>query len=79
MKEFHTIPLTQLTGAICALTDVPAPEKSQGVMQELVDAVFEKTDGRKVDRVLMYNPDAIGRWTCENTAISLRRYVYTRR
>ncbi len=65
MKEFHTIPLTQLTGAICALTDVPAPEKSQGVMQELVDAVFEKTDGRKVDRVLMYNPDAIGRWTCE--------------
>lgn len=64
MDEFNKIPLQGLSGAICKLMDVPAPDQSEGTMTKLVNAVLDKTNGEKIDRVLMFNPDAIGQITC---------------
>lgn len=61
-KDFHTIPLTHLTGALCKAMGIPAPTKSEGVIEELCSYVSDSTGGKGVDRVLMFNPDAIG--TC---------------
>ncbi|MDE5549206.1 MAG: alkaline phosphatase family protein [Clostridia bacterium] len=68
MEQFNTIPLTYLTGALCKIMDVQPPKQSEGVIDDLVDFVFDKTGGKPVDRVLMFNPDAIGQWTCQKYA-----------
>ncbi|MDE6758114.1 MAG: alkaline phosphatase family protein [Clostridia bacterium] len=65
MEEFNTLPLTHLTGSICRVMDVAPPKQSEGEIDRLVEYVFEKTNGKPVDRALMYNPDAIGQWTCK--------------
>lgn len=68
MNEFNTTPLTHLTGSLCKVMGVEPPKNSEGVIDTLVDYVFEKTDGKQIDRVLMFNPDAIGQWTCQKYA-----------
>lgn len=62
-EDFHTLPLTGLTGALCKIMNIPAPEQSQGVLEELCSFVDSKTNGKGVDRILMFNPDAIGTYT----------------
>ena len=60
--EFNTEPLTGLTGALCKSMGIEAPNNSEGVAQDLVDYIMSQTNGEKIDRVVMYNPDAIGMW-----------------
>lgn len=62
-NDFNTKKLTHLTGTLCKVMGVPAPEHSEGVLDDLYDYVMQNTDGEKIDRVLMFNPDAIGEWT----------------
>lgn len=62
-QDFHSMPLTHLTGALCKIMNVQAPKHSEGVNEPLCDYVMQHTDGRGVDRVLMFNPDAIGTYT----------------
>ena len=78
MKEFHITPLTHLTGSICRLMDVESPKHSEGEINSLVEFAIEKTDGKSIDRVLMFNPDAIGQWTCEKYSqkfVSVREHA----
>lgn len=65
MDKFNTLPLTRLTGSICKVMGIEPPNCSEGAIDELVEYVFDRTDGEGVDRTLMFNPDAIGQWTCE--------------
>ncbi|MDE6189274.1 MAG: hypothetical protein K2G37_03185 [Clostridia bacterium] len=62
---FNATPLTHLAGSICKVMGVPAPNQSEGVIDELVNYCFNKTGGELIDRTLMFNPDAIGAWTYE--------------
>ncbi len=76
--QFNTIPLTSLTGSLCKAMGVEPPEFSQGEISQLVDYVFSNTDGKPVDRVLMYNPDAIGQYSYEKYADkfeAMRKYA----
>lgn len=66
--EFNTTPLTNLTGSLCKVMGVEPPQYGQNVVDSLVEYVFAQTDGKCVDRVLMYNPDAIGQWSYEKYA-----------
>ena len=63
--EFNTTPLTNLTGSLCKIMGVEPPKHSQGIIDELVEYALSKTNGENVDRILMYNPDAIGQWSYE--------------
>lgn len=63
--DFNTIPLTKLTGSLCKIMGVAPPEHSEGEIDELVNYVMDKTQGQPVDRILMYNPDAIGQRSYE--------------
>ncbi len=63
--QFNTTPLTKLTGSLCKIMGVNPPKHSEGVIDELVEYAMTMTEGRTVDRILMYNPDAIGQWSYE--------------
>lgn len=65
MSEFNTELLTHLTGTLCKAMDVTPPEKSEGVLDSLYDYIISQTNGKNLDRIVMYNPDAIGQWTVE--------------
>ena len=64
-KDFNKEELTGLTGALCKVMGIEAPKQAEGVTQPLVDYVKEKIGDEKIDRVVMYNPDAIGEWIYE--------------
>lgn len=60
--EYNDESLLGLTGALCKCMDIEPPKNSEGITQDLVDYVMGITKGEKVDRVVMYNPDAVGMW-----------------
>ncbi len=65
MSEFNKESLTGLAGALCECMGIDPPEHSECVTKDLVDYVMKQTKGEKVDRVIMFNPDAIGQWIYE--------------
>lgn len=62
-EDFNTNKLTHLTGTLCKAMDIPAPKHSEGVLDDLYEYIMQNTSNAPLDRVLMYNPDAIGEWT----------------
>lgn len=66
MEEiFNKEKLTGLTGTICKCMGIDPPNKSEGICENLVNEIFNKTNNRQIDRVVMFNPDAIGQWIYE--------------
>ena len=57
--------LDTLCGALTYLMGVDTPEFSAEKSSDLVDFCVEKFNGEQVDRIFMYNPDAIGQWVYE--------------
>lgn len=54
--------LDTITGSLCEIMGVEPPQYAKTtckILTEYADRVF---DGKKADRVLMYNPDAIAQW-----------------
>ena len=58
----NPISLTHLCASLTAAMGVPAPEKADTPIPALVDLV--KNTCGTVDRVFMYNPDAVAMWLC---------------
>ena len=59
---FNSYSMTQMVASITNAMGVAAPLKADKSIP-LVDAFVEKTlGGKKVDRVLIYNPDCVGLW-----------------
>ncbi len=61
---FNTFPLTNLAGTLCDIVGARRPKEAKGDVPEIKDLV-EKKAGGKVDRMLLYNPDAVGQWIYE--------------
>ena len=57
--------LDTLCGALAYGMGIGAPEKSAAKNAELAEYIDKMTEGKGVDRVFMYNPDAIGGWIYE--------------
>jgi predicted AlkP superfamily pyrophosphatase or phosphodiesterase len=57
--------LTSLAGALTDALGVAAPTQAEAANEALRRYVAEALAGEKVDRIYMYNPDAIGRWIYE--------------
>lgn len=54
--------LDTLCGALCYAMGIDPPAGAAAPAEELVKYIDEKLGGEKADRILMYNPDAIGKW-----------------
>lgn len=64
MTGFNDRPLTDLVGSLCDAIGARRPENATGSVPEIKDLVDKKGGGR-VDRMLLYNPDAVGQWIYE--------------
>ena len=54
--------LTSITSSLCNIMGINPPENANAPSEELVNYAKEVFCGGVADKVLMYNPDAIGRW-----------------
>lgn len=75
-QAFHTTPITHVAGAICDCLGVEPPQRCEGNLPE-VTAQLQSLANGAIDRVLVYNPDAIARWAYEkyyDTFAPVRKY-----
>lgn len=63
--EFNKIPLTHIAATLAKAMEIIPPESSEGEIIELIDYIKKQTRSGKVEKVLIYNPDAIGQWVYE--------------
>lgn len=63
--ELNAISLDTITGSLCYAMGVEPPKHAAAPNEPMVRYIDEKLQGRKADRILMYNPDAIGQWIYE--------------
>lgn len=57
--------LDTLCGALAYAMGIEAPAQAASPLEALVAYVDEKLQGRKADRIFMYNPDAVAQWVHE--------------
>jgi len=57
--------LDGLCGALAYIMGIEAPEQAAKPVQALCDYADKTFEGRKADRIFMYNPDAVGQWIAE--------------
>lgn len=62
MNNFNSVPITAITKSLCMAMNVKPPDFARESVTALDDFVRESTSGKGVDRVVIYNPDAIGEW-----------------
>lgn len=54
--------MTGVAGAIAACMGIASPAQAEEPLQDVIDLVRRNIPGGQVDRVIMYNPDAIAQW-----------------
>lgn len=57
--------LDRLCAALSCAMGIDPPRESAPACRELLEFVDKKLHGQRVDRVIMYNPDAIAQWVFE--------------
>lgn len=62
---FNQHSLDTICAALAYAMGIEPPKEAAAANPTLVDYIDEKLQGQKVDRIFMYNPDAIGQWVCE--------------
>lgn len=58
----NEVSLDTLCGALCYAMGIEPPAKAAPANEALVAYIDEKLGGKKADRIVMFNPDAIGEW-----------------
>ena len=61
-NRLNSTPLTAITGALCHVLQIPQPEYAKCGIAELENYVLTKTGGFPVDKIVLYNPDAVAEW-----------------
>ena len=64
-EKFNETSLDTISGALCEIMGIEPPCHAKTVNKDMVEYADKVFDGEKADRVLMYNPDAIGQWLYE--------------
>jgi len=62
---FNETSLDTLCGALAYAMGIEAPKHAAAPNETLVKYIDDVLQGKKVDRIFMYNPDAVGQWICE--------------
>jgi len=60
--QLNSFSLTGVAAALAQAIGVQAPEKAEPANAQLSALVQQRVPGGKVDRILMYNPDAVAMW-----------------
>ncbi len=60
--EFNKISLDTMCAAICEVMGINPPEFAAPANKDITSLCRKAFDGRKADRVFIYNPDAIAEW-----------------
>lgn len=63
--ENNTVSLDTLCAALCYAMGIEPPAHAAPANQALCDYVDQALHGKKADRIVMYNPDAVGQWLQE--------------
>ena len=58
----NSISLTGIAASLAKAMDIPAPSNAQAPIEALERLVGKNTARGKVDRIFMYNPDALAMW-----------------
>ena len=61
----NEISMDTICGSLAYAMGIEPPAHAAAPAQPLVNYIDETLNGGKVDRILMYNPDAIGQWITE--------------
>ena len=72
MDKINDTSLDTLCAALAYAMGIKAPEFAAAPNKDLCEYVDKELDGEKVDRILMYNPDAISQWVYEKYPILFR-------
>ncbi|MEG2457007.1 MAG: alkaline phosphatase family protein, partial [Clostridia bacterium] len=64
-NTFNKNPITQISGTLCKCMAINPPKFANSYMPELTSALLSQIDNTAFDRVLIFNPDAIGQWIYE--------------
>lgn len=62
---FNETSLDTLCGALAYAMGIDAPKHAAAPNETLVNYIDEVLQGKKVDRIFMYNPDAVSQWVSE--------------
>ena len=62
---FNQHSLDTLCAALAYAMGIEPPKEAAAPNPTLIDYIDEKLQGKKADRIFMYNPDAIGQWVYE--------------
>jgi len=65
MNGFNSILMTKVAATVAAILGIEAPLQSEAKIDWLSDLLKSKANG-KVDRAVIYNPDAIAMWLFQN-------------
>lgn len=57
--------LDELCAGLCYAMGIEPPEKANSPSEELCSYIDNALDGKKADRIFMYNPDAVAEWVYE--------------
>ncbi len=63
MMDFNSTKITRIAATLCKTMGVDPPALNEGVIDELYGYIMASTGAEKIDRIIMFNPDAIGQWT----------------
>lgn len=64
-NELNTQTLDTLCAALAYAIGIEPPEHAAAPVPELCALIDEKLGGKKADRIVMYNPDAVAQWVYE--------------
>ena len=67
--------LDSLCAALSYAMGIEAPAKAAPANEVLVEYIDKALSGKKADRIIMYNPDAVGRWVSEKYPWYLREAI----
>ena len=63
---YNSLPITSCCRTVCDIMGVPCGEEAAPANEAAEELCRRAFDGRKADRALLYNPDAIALWLYQN-------------
>jgi hypothetical protein len=65
MRVLNSISMDTVCASLAYAIGIEPPVQAAPPAQPLVQYIDDTLSGKKVDRIFMYNPDAISQWVCE--------------
>lgn len=64
-EVFNDQPITKITASLCKALDIDSPYYARQCLPQLDEFIATAFGNKKVDKMLLYNPDAIAQWVLD--------------